>query len=182
MSPPGSMLVANFMTDEGLKLLHVSPLTAKPGDTAAPATTNTPSSNQTAGSNGNSTPAAHPAAHDAGEPPTAAAGSSQKESTTSGAGVVGAAKPESSSTDGNGASTAATGRKPGGADDGIQKIGLLSHFKWGCPDNVEEVGAGSAALFYKQVVLLCQLCETLLIVLGSPAAFRGFPTWAARRH
>jgi hypothetical protein len=137
MSPAGSFIIANFMTDEGLKLLHVNPLTAKPGDVKPPpgstATSATASSSENPNHNRNdsSTSSATPSTTAPAAPAAAAAASSA-------AGAAGDSQQGEKSAEAPAAAGQSEAKKLP-ADDGIQKIGLLSQFKWGCPDNVEEV-------------------------------------------
>lgn len=141
MSPKGSMIIANFMTDEGLQLLNVSPLTAKANTqgAGAGAGTGTTTTSTTAPTNGNATAAAADSTTSTGGPAAAAPA---------------ATGPAAATAAGDAASSSTKGRPP--ASD-LQKTGLLSHFKWGCPDNVEEVGLCFG--FFMHIATAIYLCR-----------------------
>jgi hypothetical protein len=133
MSPAGSFIIANFMTDEGLKLLNVNPLTAKPGDVKPPHSSNISapnSSSQSPHPNSSSTSSTAPTSTE----PAASAANVSSATVAAGGGKQGSSAAADAST---AAGPSETKKLP--ADDGIKQIGLLSQFKWGCPDNVEEV-------------------------------------------
>lgn len=176
MSAPGSMIITNFMTAEGLNLLRTSSLRSDldpPPKNARKAANNAnstatsahamPNDNTDSG-NGVLAESSTPINAEAGtKHAIQAAGSSPSSTAENSSNGNGRSPSEpalsnrstvkdnqqgagSAGSNGNGraglddAAGAASVQKPGGG--AIRKTGLLSQFKWGCPDNVEEVGTG----------------------------------------
>lgn len=112
------MIIANFITEEGLHLM-----------TADRASNN----NSHSKSNSNNTPQQQ---QQGAWPPSSGGGAGD---------AAAAAAAATTSSDSNGGSSSSNKKKKKQKplqDDGLRKMGLLSQFKWGCPDNVEEVRGG----------------------------------------
>lgn len=140
-SPPGSFLIANFVTDEGLKLLHSERAAARSDSTSANSTatnSNGTDSSSTStlpgGSQASSATAGFSAAEAAPAPGTNSSGA--------GSGAAGVAAGEQAGRQQQGSA----GSKPAGS--GLQNIRLTSQFKWGCPDGVEQVRRHSQPVEY----------------------------------
>jgi len=163
ISPPGSMIIANFITADGLQRLHGGRLAAQ---AAANTTPNTSSS-----SNGSSTGTATEAPHDSsssgasesaaaiGLPTSAVSGNAQPSSDKgggddgSGAGADTAGAVGVGGGDAGTSSSSSSDARKAAAEGDLHKSGLTSHFKWGCPDNVEEVRGT------QDVLVLLQVCS-----------------------
>lgn len=151
ISPPGSMIITNFMTAEGLQLLRApQPTPTQPAAAAAAA------SSSAADAQLQPSPAA---ADSSSSSSTGVAGRNATTEGTSSPAVVPAAassrasehEEEDSSKQGASSGSGA-GRQAGavvGAEGGAKASGgaearrtnLTSSFKWGCPDNVEQVSS-----------------------------------------
>lgn len=130
------MIITNFMTEEGLNLLHASAAARRQKPSGSSTGSNGTAGLGKSGGSDSGFGAGAPAAGDGGR----AGGSTAAVQESGGAAVAAAKGPADGS---NGSSDGTSGIHPGSMPPpptDLQKSGLLSHFKWGCPDNCEEVG------------------------------------------
>lgn len=147
ISPPGSMVIANFITADGLKRLHGAHQAAQAAANTAPDTNSSSTGTVTEAPDDSSSGSESAAAN--GLPSGARSSNAQSSSDKGGGdgaisagadttGAVGVGGVDAGSSSNSSSRSDGDARKAAAEGD-LHKSGLTSHFKWGCPDNVEEV-------------------------------------------
>lgn len=160
ISPPGSMIITNFMTEEGLQLLRAPQPTPPPQPPAIDAAASSSATDaqlrpSPAAADSNEQAATSAVADSSSSCSTGINGAKATEGTSSPAVVPAAATTEREEEDSSkqaassGSGAGRQGSAVVGAEGGAKASGgaearrtnLTSSFKWGCPDNVEQVSS-----------------------------------------